>query len=233
MATDHVQRRILALLDKAASTHFEPEAEAATAKAFELMARHHVDEAVLEARREAQDPSRIIEQRVDLGRGPYVNGRLALLTNVCEAFAVRCLTSVTPDGRAGHVIGHRSDVARVLLLFGSLHAQAASRMAASGPTGNPIRYRRSFLFGFAAKVAERLDQVAEAVRQEASSSTALVLVDRSARVDAWVESTYGRLRLHRAAAPATDGWAAGEAAGEAADLRSSEAVPAPKRALGS
>ena len=64
------QRQIIALLEKARSTPFEAEAEAATAKAFELMARHHVDEALLEARRAAADPATIIEHDVALGAGP-------------------------------------------------------------------------------------------------------------------------------------------------------------------
>jgi hypothetical protein len=125
------ERQIIALLEKARSTPFEAEAEAATAKAFELMARHHVDEALLEARRASDDRAGIVEQDVDLGHGPYVNARLALLVNVCEAPSVRCLTSSGPDGLIGHLIGHRSDVDRALLLHNSLHAQAAVQVVAA------------------------------------------------------------------------------------------------------
>jgi hypothetical protein len=237
---DRAQRQIIALLEKARSTPFEAEAEAATAKAFELMARHHVDEALLEARRAADDPASIVEVDVDLGRGPYVNGRLALLVNVCDALSVRCLTSVGPDGRIGHLIGHRSDVDRVLLLFESLHAQAAVQMvAATSGRRKPsrqaswvVRFRRSFLFGFAATVGERLAEAGAAVRAAEPSSTALVLADRSARVDEWVRSTYGRLPTHRSArSQSTNGWQAGSEAAADADLSGRGGVGSPARAL--
>lgn len=234
------QRQIIALLEKARSTPFEAEAEAATAKAFELMARHHVDEALLEARRAADDPSTIVEVDVDLGRGPYVNGRLALLVNVCDAFSVRCLTSTGPDGRIGHLIGHRSDVDRALLLHHSLHAQAAAAMvaASSGPRRQSrqaswvVRFRRSFLFGFATTAGERLAEANAAALAGEPSSTAIVLADRSARVDEWVRSTYGRLPSHRSSrSQSTNGWLAGSEAAADADLGGRGAVGAPTRAL--
>jgi hypothetical protein len=234
------QRQIIALLEKARSTTFEAEAEAATAKAFELMARHHVDEALLDARREADDPSTIVEYDVDLGRGPYVNGRLALLVNVCDALAVRCLTSTGPDGRIGHLIGHRSDVDRALLLHESLHAQAAAGMVAASEGQRKagrqaswvIRFRRSFLFGFATQVGERLAEANAAVRADEPTSTAIVLADRSARVDEWVRSTYGRLPSHRSSGSrSTNGWQAGSSAAADADLGGRGAVGRPARAL--
>jgi hypothetical protein len=147
---------------------------------------------------------------------------------------------VTTTGRIGHVIGHRPDVARAQLLYTSLHNQAAARMASAGPrarsraarpASSVIRFRRAFLFGFAAKVSERLAAAAAAAKEGVPSSTALVLADRTARVDAWVEGTYGRLGTHRATAPGGAGWTAGEHAGGEADLRSAEAVPAPAKAL--
>ena len=237
---DRAQRQIVALLEKARSTPFEAEADAATAKAFELMARHHVDEALLEARRTADDPATIVEHDVDLGRGPYVNGRLALLANVCDALSVRCLTSTGPDGRIGHLIGHRSDIDRALLLFGSLHAQAAAAMvAASSGTRKQrrqaawvVRFRRSFLFGFATTVGERLAEANAAVRAAEPASTAIVLADRSARVDEWVRSTYGRLASHRSSgSQSTNGWQAGSVAAADADLGGRGAVGRPARAL--
>jgi hypothetical protein len=234
------QRQIIALLDKARSTPFEAEAEAATAKAFELMARHHVDEALLEARRAADDPASIVEVDVDLGRGPYVNGRLALLVNVCDALSVRCLTSTGPDGRIGHLIGHRSDIDRALLLHDSLHAQAAVQMVAasdaqrkgSRPASWVIRFRRSFLFGFATTIGERLAEANAIARADEPSSTAIVLADRSARVDEWVRSTYGRLASHRSSGSrSTNGWQAGTTAAADADLGGRGAVGRPTRAL--
>jgi hypothetical protein len=115
-------------------------------------------------------------------------------------------------------------------------------MAAAGTGRSPqgrhashvVRFRRSFLFGFAATIGERLAAATAAATARASepTSTALVLADRSARVDEWVDATYGRLGTHRSSLSASSGgWSAGSAAAADADLHADGAVPAPTRAL--
>jgi hypothetical protein len=96
--------------------------------------RSHVDAALIEASSEADDPTVIIEEHVDLGTGPYVLARLRLVGAIGEGHACRTLTSSWNKSRRGHVIGHRADVHRTLGLFDalSLDAVAARDCRAAG-----------------------------------------------------------------------------------------------------
>ncbi|HSL58917.1 MAG TPA: DUF2786 domain-containing protein [Acidimicrobiales bacterium] len=240
-ASDTVLRRIRALLDQAERTPFPSEAETFAAKAAELMARHRVDEAAVSGPR--PEDRRIVEADVELGRGQYVRARLALLGVVADALDCRLLTSVRADGRRGHLVGHASDVERVELLYTSLLVQATRAAAAEAvPRGHTgVEFRRSFLFGFAHRVGERLtEHMASAVRDApepaaGTSSVALVLADRRAAADDFIASRYGRVgRLDPAAALSATAADRGRVAGERADLHTGRGVPSgPHGALGS
>lgn len=228
--TDDVLRRIRGLLDQAESTPYPSEAEAFAAKAAQLMARHHVDLAMLDRSRRGPHRGDIVEVDVELGRGQYVRARLELLGAVARALSCRLITSSRPDGRLGHVIGHRSDVDQVTLLYTSLLVQATRAASAeSVPRGHPgVTFRRGFLLGFAERVGQRLQDEVRAAAADAEAaagdadgrtSVALVLADRSAAVDGWVADRYGRLgRLGAAAPVSASGLHRGAAAGDRADL---------------
>jgi hypothetical protein len=240
--TEAVLRRIRGLLDQAERTPYPHEAETFAAKAAELMARHHVDRAMVE--RSSGDPHRVVELDIDLGRGQYVRARLMLLGVVAEAFGCRLLSSSTPDGRVGHVIGHTSDTEQVSLLYTSLLLQA-TRAADHEPAPRGHRrvtFRRGFLMGFAQRVGDRLQaQMAAAVRHSQTAagspgeadtpSVALVLADRRHAVDSWIDERYPRLgRLAPASPVQGDAVARGARAGERADL-GGRAVPGRRRSL--
>lgn len=225
--TDTILRRIRGLLDQAENTSFPDEAEAFAAKAAELMARYRIDQAMVTAT--ARDPRAVVEETIDLGRGQYVRARLDLLGAIAEPFDCRLITSSHPAGRRGHLIGHPDDVAQVEMLYTSLLLQA-TRAAdfETTPRGhNRITFRRGFLMGFADRVGQRLAaQMAQAVEEtdpdaapNGESSVALVLADRRATADRWVDDHYGPLRrLSRAAPVSLDGAKRGQAAGDRADL---------------
>jgi hypothetical protein len=221
-----VLRRIRGLLDQAESTPFPSEAEAFSAKAAALMARHHIDTAMVDRSRRGRHAGGIVEDDIELGRGQYVRARLALLGAVADAFGCRLLTSSRPDGRVGNVIGHRDDVDVVTLLYTSLLLQATRAATAEQvPRGHAgVTFRRGFLLGFAERVGARLEaQVRRAAATtdpgEGSTSVALVLADRRGVVDDWVGEQYGRLgRLGRAAPVSAAGVDLGAAAGERADI---------------
>lgn len=237
--TDTILRRIRGLLDQAENTSFPNEAEAFAAKAAELMARYRIDQAMVSST--ARDPGQVIEEAIDLGRGQYVRARLDLLWAVADAFDCRLLTSSHPAGRKGHVIGHPDDVAQVEMLYTSLLLQA-TRAADFEPTPrghNRITFRRGFLMGFADRVGQRLAaQMAQAVSDTAPdsaaagpTSVALVLADRRATVDNWVDEHYGRVRRLSGAAPVSlDAALRGQAAGDRADI-GGRAVPGERPAL--
>lgn len=245
-------RRIRGLLDKAGSTSFGPEADALYDKAAELMAKHRIDAALLEASRGPAEASPVQERPVDLGSGQYVRARLQLLHHIATNHGCRLLTHTTRNGRVATVVGVADDCGRVELLYTSLLLQA-TRLAAAAwtsrsaearageptrrrPAGNQVAWKREFLFGFGARVGERLAALAEeATRPDqgsADGSVALVLADRADRVDTWLARTHPRLRSLAPARGFTGhgGLATGRSSADRADL-GSRAVATGFRAL--
>jgi hypothetical protein len=225
--TTDIARKIRALLDRAENTSYPAEAEAATRKAAELMAAHRITEAMLSASH--TQPSDAIATRViTLSRGPYVGARMALLGGVARAFGVRLVYSTTWEGREVELLGFEGDLAAVELLYTSLLLQATVAVAQHEiPRGHAaLRWRRGFLLGFADIVGRRLTEVmAEAARDaqasmpSTSSSVAIVLADRTARVNAEYQRRYKNLSRGRGHAPVShDSVLQGAAAGTKADL---------------
>lgn len=222
--------KVRALLDKAESTAFPDEAEALVAKAAELMARYRITQAMLDA-----GPGRagvaeaIVEHRIEIGRGPYVLARLALLSVCAESQSARVLTTTGWEGRIAIVIGHVSDTRSVEVLYTSLLVQAtqgAGRLTPGGRSAT-VTVRRNYLLGFAEAIGERLGEI-NARAQEAtpvppgvSGSVALVLADRSTRVDDWVRSSYPRLGRVDTINATRAGFSRGRADAQAADLHQS------------
>lgn len=232
-----VLRKVRALLDKAEASPFPEEAEAFTAKATEMMARYRIDHAMLEAAKPVQDRGEIIERDINLGSGPYVRARLSLIDTIASSSNCRCLTAVRWEGRVAFIVGYETDVDVVETLYTSLLLQATNAAASQRGTAA----RRSFLFGFASRIGERLRETNRLVTDEvdvatgsASGSTALVLRDRKADVDENIKNRYGRLRSLSSAAPSgsREGRDAGRAAANNADIGGS-AVSAGRKALGS
>ncbi len=286
-------RRIRGLLDKACSTSFGPEADALYDKAAELMARHRIDAALLDASRAPVDRSPVEERPVDLGSGQYVRARLQLIHHIATNHGCRLLTHTTRDGRVATGVGVADDCTRVELLYTSLLLQAtrlagaawAARASSTGkgvaaaaagaprngpvrpaawrragaggravrhgaapeltpgggrrsvPAGSQVAWKREFLFGFGSRVGERLAELAVLAARAPDDgatrgSVALVLADRSQRVDEWLARAHPRLR---SLAPATGftghgGLAAGRTSADQADLGSRPVGPG-RRAL--
>ena len=244
--TDDRARKIRALLDKAEATSFPAEAEALTAKATELMAAWQITEAMLASARPAADRGAITTRDVELGKGPYVHARLALLGSAGTFQQCRVLTSTGWNGRVGHLVGFTADVDRAEMLFTSLLLQATAAVTAAPvpevPRGlTTTSWRRNFLLGYARKAGERLHAateaaVARAEEQRAAAGTtasvALVLADRIEAVDSWVAEQYGRLGTAPSArATSSAGWRQGEAAAARADLGVAERVGGSRGAL--
>lgn len=246
MTTD-IARRIRALLDKAEHTDYVHERDAFTAKAVALMAEYRITEAMIDAARDPADRrGRITEREIHLGSGPYVRARLELLGPVAEANTCSVVTYVGWDGRVAVLHGYGSDLARVEMLYTSLLVQATAEAArVAVPAGSKtVSVRRSFLFGFASKVAERLAEANAAAARAAESdggaitgagagSVALVLADRRADVDDYVQRRYGRLGTLRRAAVSAAGYGEGQVAGARADLGTRRDVsPGARGAIG-
>lgn len=229
--SDPILRKIRGLLDKAEASTFEAESSALFAKAAELMGRHRITEAMLDAGRRPADRGRIIGRDVLLGSGPYVRARLDLLHTVADASGCRLVTSVGWDGRIGTVIGFETDVSAVDVLYTSLMIQATVAMKGERvPAGeNTTAFRRSFLFGFSERVQERLREAnriaTDEIQADTSDSVALVLVDRKKAVDEDLYRRYGKLgSLGASTVFRGTGMEAGRAAGGRADLAGSRGI---------
>ncbi len=156
--------RIRALLAKAEATGFPEEAEALSAKAQELMARHSVDEALLAARTPAAEGPDAVRIGVE---PPYEQAKAVLLDAVASANHCRAVWN-EPFGFST-VVGFAPDLEAVELLFTSLLVQATSAMTkaeAAQRAGGRKRtktFRQAFLAAYAHRVGDRLAAAAAEV----------------------------------------------------------------------
>lgn len=155
--------RIRALLAKAEATGFPEEAEALSAKAQELMARHSIDEALLAARRHDANAPEACRIGVD---PPYETAKAVLLDAVARAN--RCQAVWNEALGFSTVVGFEPDLEAVELLHTSLLVQATTAMTkaeAAQRAGGRKRtktFRQSFLAAYAHRIGDRLTAVAEA-----------------------------------------------------------------------
>ena len=226
---DTVLARVRKLLTKAedpAAT--AQEAEAYTAKASELMAAYGIDRALLAA----SDPSLdVVGDRVIVLDRPYAAEKAQLVGQVALSLRCRVVRRTRyPDGAkelSVHLFGHRSDLQRVEILFTSLLLQAMQALSRTPVPGwdHPAAFRRSWLSGFSTSVGRRLELAERAAAEHAEerfassgTSTALVLADRSAAVEAARDAAYSDLEPASPRRLSGSGRAQGWAAGQRADL---------------
>ena len=201
--------RVRALLAKAESTGFPDEAEALSAKAQQLMARHSIDAALLGAAVSGDDGPGA--RRIGVDR-PYEGAKALLLDAV--AAANRCEAVWSSDFGFSTVVGHRSDLDAVELLYTSLLVQA-DRALHRGPSRRKD-YRESFLIAYAARIRERLT-TATAGELSAHDDTADLLPVLAAR-DVAVRTATRRLfpstTTSRLKGRDWDGWSEGTSAAD-------------------
>lgn len=222
--------RVRALLAKAESTEFPGEAEALSARAQEMMARHSIDRALLEeepSRSEAGHARRLPVE------APYEEHKAVLLHEVAEANHCRAVWH--SDLGMCTVMGFPDDVDAVDLMFTSLLVQAEAAMRASNSARDRAGrragrdFRASFMSAFAVRVGERLVEAARTAERAAEAETGRDLVPlfaaREREVEAAVTAAFGELTSSRVRGPySEDGWQAGRAAADAASLASRRPV---------
>ncbi|MEU3099151.1 DUF2786 domain-containing protein [Streptomyces sp. NPDC006967] len=216
--------RIRALLAKAEATGFPDEAEALSAKAQELMARHSVDEALLAAR----EPSAETPGACRIGvEPPYEQAKAVLLDAV--AGANRCRAVWNEPLGFSTVVGFASDLEAVELLHTSLLVQATTAMTGAeaaqraGGRKRTKTFRQSFLAAYAHRVGTRLAAAAETRVSDdllpVLASRAVAVADRADRL--FPETTTTRLRgVHDAA-----GWEQGSRAADDAQVGTRPLLP--------
>ncbi|MEU7578760.1 DUF2786 domain-containing protein [Streptomyces sp. NPDC041068] len=218
--------RIRALLAKAEATGYPEEAEALTAKAQELMARHSLDEALLAARTHAKDVPAACRIGVD---APYETAKAILLDAV--AAANRCRAVWNEAYGFSTVVGFEPDLEAVELLHTSLLVQGTAAMTKAeaqqraGGRKRTKTFRQSFLMAYAHRIGGRLADAGEHAMTEAAaegeSRAALLpalaardvaVTDRAERM--FPETTTTRVR----GVTDGEGWAHGTAAADRAQV---------------
>jgi hypothetical protein len=222
-ADEQLLVKVRKLLAKAESTQNPHEADAFATKAAELIAAHRIDTARLAA---AGRDEALTIRSVPIGRGAYVRARLALLGAVADSHDCELVWISTADGAVAKLAGFTSDLDATVMLYESLHLQAASRMAAvRRSTGAATqRWRRAFLFGYAARIGQLLAETRRHVEEHPPGSrgvpTALPdLPGRAARVRAFANGVFGRVVPGSVPAPAVaGGWQRGHREASSADI---------------
>nr|WP_235870660.1 DUF2786 domain-containing protein [Rhodococcus xishaensis] len=220
--------RVRGLLAKAEATEFVEEAETLTAKAQELMTRYAIGAALLNS---VDPPSPAVRSRRIHLDNPYVREKVHLLTAIGEANRVR---TVWFDRFAiATVVGNPIDLEQVDLLFTSLSVQATRAMHTAGAgergTSRTGSFRKAFLFGFAVRIGQRLEETDSRATAEAAVDANVqiddllpVLASRSAAVDAEFDRLFPATRTSRNRRVDADGWHAGQSAADRASVTAGE-----------
>ncbi|QHC26400.1 DUF2786 domain-containing protein [Streptomyces sp. GS7] len=225
---------IRALLAKAEDPRTpESEAELARKRAFEMMAKYGVDEALLSDGQPSRDV--IIDRNIDLPN-PWSMSRVRLMCFIAQSVGCKAVhMGVRGDVRRVHVIGYESDIQRAEILYASLLIQMLGGLNAQVvPYGvrSARAWRNSWTIGFIERVIERLEAIEKAARAAASGETSatgrsgeLVLADR----DEMVEAAYRREHPHARSSRGSysgSGYGHGAAAGNRADIGGTRRVGA-------
>jgi len=240
ITSDHVERvarkrgldpklleKVRALLAKAEATTFEAEADAFTAKAQEMMTKHGIEAALLEA----DDADAVPVQRRVWIDNPYADAKGLLLAAVARANRCRTVHFTGVDCQA--VMGFPADLDAVEVLFTSLLVQGATFVMAQGAQrdrygrSSTTSFRKSFWVSYGSRIGERLKESAAVTVAEADAEyggTLLpVLASRQAQVEDSFAKAFPRLEKKHYSATNAAGWEAGKLAADQADLAAAQA----------
>lgn len=229
---ERIEGRVRALLRKAESTPFGPEADALTAKAQDLLTRYAIDEALLTGGThhggDATGGAAPVVRRIVVS-GPYARGRAGLLGAV--ASANRCAVVWDAQASTAMAVGFDTDLEATEVVWRSLVAQAELAVAAAGPTvdhrgrSRTRSWRSAFWVSFSQRIGQRLTEqnratIADVANQTPGVSSALVpvLASRQRQVDDAVARNFPRLSTSRTRVSNGDGWSAGHQAADRARL---------------
>ncbi len=214
--------KVRALLAKAEATEFPEEAEVFSAKAHDLMVRHAIDEVMLEGRSQGQGPE---GTRIWID-SPHAAPKFNLLAATAEGHGCRALWN--KQLAYASVVGFRSDLEAVEMLFTSLLVQVTGAALAHGSVvdefgrNRTASFRRAFILGFAERIgrrfAENRQRAATAATATHGSSVLPVLAARDDEVERAVAEAFPRTGTMRTSASNTAGYSAGYRAGARADI---------------
>jgi len=210
---DKYADKIQALLAKAESTDSAAEAEALTARAEELMVKYSIDQAMIDAKRLAAGGK--VENIVTAScyvygsyeaAWPYVFNHVVTSLGSMKVYLSKNRIDPVTGKKSTKisVVGFESDVQQAMILLSSLQLQAMAAMktwwATSEDKGwmnasEAWRSRRQFIVSFGEGAGVRIRNMKRKVVAESSTGTDIVLRDRGALVEAYVNQN---LRLGEA-----------------------------------
>jgi hypothetical protein len=212
--------RVRALLAKAESTQFGPEAEALSAKAQELMNRYAFERALLDADAERVPSAASVRLWLE---APYAEAKSNLVAAIAKAN--RCKSVFYSNLGFVALVGDSLDLEITELLATSLLVQATRAMVAEGShttgagTSRTRSFRRSFLISYAVRIGERLDEAATRAHDPAEDARLLpVLADRSRVVEETFQEMFSHTVQRSTSVTNNAGWHAGRSAADQADL---------------
>lgn len=233
--TFDVLARAEKLLAKAADPATpKDEAEACNAKAAEYLAAFNIDAALLAAK--AKNSLKPIFKDIEVS-GVYVLPKVVLLGNIAKAFsctAIRVKKAKDNNGAAVvQVFGFENEIQSTQILFASLVLQATEEAFVEKALGKTSKeHQNAFWYGYASRIGELLQKTTANVEKEAENKTpgtALVLRDRSLEVRKLVRQHHPRLGTFHGRSSSTEGYNAGRAAADRANLHRTTAAGASNR----
>lgn len=157
---------------------------------------------------------------------PYPEAKAALIGGVAVANGCRAVWS--KEFGFVTVFGHPEDVEGVEELFTSLLIQATAALQREGSRqdrhgrSRTTRFRRSFLIGFAHRIAQRLQETSDETVKKAEAETGADLVPlldaRATAAEEAMEAAFTGLRGMRTSVSDREGYWAGTDAADRADL---------------
>ena len=234
-ADQRVLDRVRALLAKAESTEFPEEAEALTAKAQELMARHSIDEALLAARSSAAGPCRrvcVSALTIPMSRARPCCYRRSPRRMGVGPYGARSSASAPSSG--SRPISRRSNCS-----IRPCWCRAQRRWCALGVRrdahgrSRTRSFRQSFLTAYAIRIGERMrgaaDDASEQVAAAEGADNLLpVLAARDEDVRRAMDDMFPHMRSSDVTIGNREGWASGRAAANLATLHARHEVAQPK-----
>ena len=167
MNKDQVIAKVQALLNHAAGTKVQAEAEAFTQKAQELMARYRIEEA--EVIKEEIKTELPIKKQIFIDNGD-THQRLELIVVLAEANEVEVVFSDTRGFMWVMLIGYSMDVEYVECLYNSLRFPmmngAYELKSPYGIHSHTRSLRQGFIKGFVSAIRNRLQEAKQRLQEE-------------------------------------------------------------------
>lgn len=237
--------------DSGATQH---ERDVAAEQAERLMLKHGIDRAAaMAADSNVQRDEPIVKETIFFG-GLYAKERMEGTVALARAFGLQAYYANTwgVDGNNSHanrqvqgmrvtIVGFESDAQDVMRIIRSVDVQCAVAVKAWAKTQKDAWYwysaadktvaRRTFILAFGNGAAARVRLSRKEAVQEAGEGTALVLVNREAKVKEFYANINLRSSRSRGRRMDGSGWSAGHAAGYNANTGSGPAIKG-TRAIG-